>query len=121
MSKTSFRPRQLDALKPMPIYMAEEVPDLPQYSAINRAVHPMPSGMHKEEESVSFPCENFEHDAAAMLPWGFPTVPARVQHRCREQYTLNDVYPFFKQWTIINNHPLDHLDFLVIFGIISGR
>lgn len=54
MSKLSFRARALDASKPMPIYMAEEVPDLPEYSAINRAVPQMPSGMEKEEESVSF-------------------------------------------------------------------
>lgn len=50
MSKLSFRARALDASKPMPIYMAEELPDLPEYSAINRAVPQMPSGMEKEEE-----------------------------------------------------------------------
>ncbi|XP_058808050.1 enhancer of polycomb homolog 1 [Phymastichus coffea] len=50
MSKLSFRARALDASKPMPIYMAEELPDLPDYSAISRAVAPMPSGMQKEEE-----------------------------------------------------------------------
>ncbi|VEN50993.1 unnamed protein product [Callosobruchus maculatus] len=50
MSKLSFRARALDASKPMPIYMAEELPDLPDYSAINRAVPQMPSGMQKEEE-----------------------------------------------------------------------
>lgn len=53
MSKLSFRARALDASKPMPIYMAEELPDLPDYSAISRAVAPMPSGMQKEEECVS--------------------------------------------------------------------
>ncbi|PZC84812.1 hypothetical protein B5X24_HaOG203802 [Helicoverpa armigera] len=47
----SFRARALDASKPMPIYLAEELPDLPDYSAINRAVPQMPSGMEKEEES----------------------------------------------------------------------
>lgn len=52
MSKLSFRARALDASKPMPIYMAEELPDLPDYSAINRAVPQMPSGMQKEEECV---------------------------------------------------------------------
>ncbi|KAK6619945.1 hypothetical protein RUM44_006345 [Polyplax serrata] len=50
MSKLSFRARALDAAKPMPIYMTEELPDLPDYSAINRAVPQMPSGMEKEEE-----------------------------------------------------------------------
>lgn len=54
MSKLSFRARALDASKPMPIYMSEELPDLPDYSAINRAVPQMPSGMEKEEECVSF-------------------------------------------------------------------
>lgn len=53
MSKLSFRARALDASKPMPIYMSEELPDLPEYSAINRAVPQMPSGMEKEEECVS--------------------------------------------------------------------
>lgn len=38
----------------MPIFMAEDLPDLPDYSAINRAVPQMPSGMTKEEESVSY-------------------------------------------------------------------
>uniref|UniRef100_A0A0A9Y5L3 Enhancer of polycomb-like protein n=1 Tax=Lygus hesperus TaxID=30085 RepID=A0A0A9Y5L3_LYGHE len=49
MSKL-FRARALDASKPLPIYMSEELPDLPEYSAINRAVPQMPSGMNKEEE-----------------------------------------------------------------------
>ncbi|GBP15567.1 Enhancer of polycomb homolog 1 [Eumeta japonica] len=52
MSKLSFRARALDASKPMPIYLAEELPDLPDYSAINRAVPQMPSGMEKEEECM---------------------------------------------------------------------
>ena len=52
MSKLSFRARALDPSKPMPIFLAEELPDLPEYSAINRAVPQMPSGMEKEEESV---------------------------------------------------------------------
>ncbi|XP_063698521.1 uncharacterized protein LOC134829400 [Culicoides brevitarsis] len=51
MSKLSFRARALDPSKPMPIYLADELPDLPEYSAINRAVPQMPSGMEKEEES----------------------------------------------------------------------
>ncbi|CAO1337998.1 unnamed protein product [Diamesa serratosioi] len=50
-SKLSFRARALDPSKPMPIYFAEELPDLQEYSAINRAVPQMPSGMEKEEES----------------------------------------------------------------------
>lgn len=52
-TKLSFRARALDPSKAMPIYFAEELPDLQEYSAINRAVPQMPSGMEKEEESVS--------------------------------------------------------------------
>lgn len=53
MSKLSFRARALDPSKPLNIHTAEELPDLTEYSAINRAVPQMPSGMEKEEESVS--------------------------------------------------------------------
>lgn len=53
MSKLSFRARALDAGKPMPICMAEELPELPDYSVIHRAVPQMPSGMEEEEECVS--------------------------------------------------------------------
>lgn len=52
MSK-SFRARQLDSNKPLPVYRAEELPDLTELSAINRAVPQMPTGMEKEEETVS--------------------------------------------------------------------
>lgn len=53
MSKLSFRAWPLEASKPLPIYMSEELPGLPEYSEINRAVPQMPSGMKKEEECVS--------------------------------------------------------------------
>ena len=53
MSKLSFRARALDATKPMPIYHKDELSDLQDYSILNRAVPQMPSGMEKEEESVS--------------------------------------------------------------------
>lgn len=49
-SKLSFRSRQLDPTKPMPIYRAEEVPDLGECTAISRGVPVLPSGMEKEEE-----------------------------------------------------------------------
>ena len=52
MSKLSFRARALDASKPMPVYKSEEIPDLPDFAAINRAVPQMPTGMEKEEETV---------------------------------------------------------------------
>lgn len=53
MSKLSFRARALDATKSMPVYRKDEVADLPDYSVLNRAVPQMPTGMEKEEESVS--------------------------------------------------------------------
>lgn len=53
MSKLSFRARQLDSNKPLPVYQADELPDLSEFSTINRAVPQMPTGMEKEEESVS--------------------------------------------------------------------
>lgn len=51
MSKVSFRARALDAAKPMPVYRAEEIPDLPDFANINRSVPAMPTGMEKEEET----------------------------------------------------------------------
>jgi enhancer of polycomb-like protein len=51
MSKLSFRARALDASRPMAVYKAEEIPDLPDFAAINRAVPQMPTGMEKEEET----------------------------------------------------------------------
>ena len=54
MSKLSFRARQLDSNKPLPVYRVEELPDLTELSTINRAVPQMPTGMEKEEETVSY-------------------------------------------------------------------
>ena len=54
MSKVSFRARALDASKQMPVFIADELPDLGEYAAINRAVAQMPTGMEKEEEMVRF-------------------------------------------------------------------
>ncbi|EDO48946.1 predicted protein [Nematostella vectensis] len=51
MSKLSFRARQLDSNKALPVYQAEELPDLTEFTTINRAVPQMPTGMEKEEES----------------------------------------------------------------------
>lgn len=39
----------------MPIYRAEELPDLGECTAISRGVPVLPSGMEKEEEGVSTP------------------------------------------------------------------
>lgn len=52
-SKLSFRSRQLDPSKPMPIYRADDLPDLGECTAISRGVPVLPSGMEKEEEGVS--------------------------------------------------------------------
>jgi len=52
MSKLSFRAKALDPGKAMPVYLADEIPDMPDFAAVNRAVPEMPTGMEKEEESV---------------------------------------------------------------------
>lgn len=36
----------------MAVFMAHELPDLPDFTIINRAVPQMPTGMEKEEETV---------------------------------------------------------------------
>jgi enhancer of polycomb-like protein len=51
-SKVTFRARALDQHKPMPVYLADELVDLAEYAAVNRAVPAMPTGMEKEEEMV---------------------------------------------------------------------
>ena len=53
MSKLSFRARALDANKSLPVYHEKDVPDLPDIASVNRVVPQMPTGMEKEEESVS--------------------------------------------------------------------
>lgn len=57
MSKVSFRARALDATKLLPIFHATDIPDISDYSVINRTVPQMPTGMEKEEETVG---ENFD-------------------------------------------------------------
>jgi enhancer of polycomb-like protein len=51
MSKLSFRARQVDYQKPLPIYLNHDLPDLQDIQAINRAVPQMPTGMEKDEEA----------------------------------------------------------------------
>jgi enhancer of polycomb-like protein len=51
MSKLSFRSRQVDYTKPLPIYFTNDLPDLQDIAAINRSVPQMPTGMEKDEES----------------------------------------------------------------------
>ena len=50
-NKPTFRARQLDVSKPLPIYMSDDLPDLHECMELKRAVPQMPSGMEKEEES----------------------------------------------------------------------
>lgn len=50
-NKPTFRARQLDVSKPLPIYMSDDLPDLHECAELKRAVPQMPSGMEKEEES----------------------------------------------------------------------
>jgi len=54
MNKLSFRARALDATKSLPIYYDHELPDSSDCTQNNRTVLQMPTGMEKEEESVSF-------------------------------------------------------------------
>ena len=68
MSKLSFRARALDAGKPMPIYHKDELSDLQDYSVLNRAVPQMPSGMEKEEESVSLILTQFLLPSDGAIP-----------------------------------------------------
>lgn len=85
MSKLSFRARALDPSKPMPIYLAEELPDLPEYSAINRAVPQMPSGMEKEEESV-------RNSAQSSSP-NPPRLTARTEKKGRKNEAGDAILP----------------------------
>lgn len=51
MKKLTIRARAPDPAQPMPIYMDEELPELQDYSSVNRALPKMPSGMQEEEEA----------------------------------------------------------------------
>ncbi|XP_051172682.1 enhancer of polycomb homolog 1 isoform X2 [Leptopilina boulardi] len=84
MSKVSFRARPLEAFKPMPIYMAEELPDLPDYSAINRVVPQMPSGMEKEEEC--------EHHLQRAMSKGL-IIPTPEVTNLTEENIYDRIYP----------------------------
>ena len=53
MSKLSFRARALDANRAMPVYIGQEIPAEMDFISVNRAVMEMPTGMEKDEESVS--------------------------------------------------------------------
>jgi len=51
MNKLSFRARALDSNKSLPVYHAKDIPDLAEFSSVNRVVPQMPTGMEKEEET----------------------------------------------------------------------
>lgn len=96
MSKLSFRARQLDSNKALPVYRAEELPDLTEFSTINRAVPQMPTGMEKEEETE----HHLQRAISAQQVYGdtqqlvIPT-PDTEEVRDRGIETLN--YDVFKQ------------------------
>ena len=52
-----FRPRPLDAHRPLAVYSCDEISDLDEYAAVNRRVSHLPTGMEKEEEMV---CDNWQ-------------------------------------------------------------
>ena len=54
MNKLSFRARALDSNKSLPVYHAKDIPDLAEFSSVNRVVPQMPTGMEKEEETVRY-------------------------------------------------------------------
>lgn len=70
MSKVSFRARALDATKPMAVYKADEIPDLPDFANINRSVPQMPTGMEKEEETVRFHCASPRSEIGRHIGFG---------------------------------------------------
>ncbi|RWS05375.1 enhancer of polycomb 1-like protein, partial [Dinothrombium tinctorium] len=91
MSKLSFRARALDASKYMPVYMAEEIPDLPDFAAINRSVPQMPTGMEKDEE-----CEHhLQRAISAQQAFGHTgeiVIPTPEVFTTPEEY-YNELYP----------------------------
>ena len=94
MSKVSFRARTLDAAKQMPVFTADELPDLGEYAAINRAVARMPTGMEKDEEMVS-----------SALQYG---VPSSAFSRRRQVALFSPPFPaMFKQFYIFVEFPCD--------------
>ena len=64
MSKLSFRSRQVDFTKPLPIYLSHDLPDLQDFAAINRSVPQMPTGMEKDEEAVRKTSQLYKHIVA---------------------------------------------------------
>lgn len=55
MSKVSFRARQIDFNKPLPILKngCDILTEFSENALVNRGVPQIPSGMEKEEENVS--------------------------------------------------------------------
>lgn len=84
MSK--FRARQLDASKPIPVYMQEDIADLAEYNAINRTVPQMPTGMEKEEETE-------HHLQQAIFHQRIIPVPEVYNTGADDSSVLDSLYP----------------------------
>ncbi|KAF2364328.1 Enhancer of polycomb-like N-terminal [Trinorchestia longiramus] len=71
MSK--FRARQLDATKPIPIYLQEDISDYTDLNnASNRTVPQMPTGMEKEEETEHHLQQAIFHHRVIPVPEVYP-------------------------------------------------
>ncbi|XP_074598088.1 enhancer of Polycomb isoform X2 [Brevipalpus obovatus] len=91
MSKLSFRARQPDHNKMMPVFRFEEIPDLPDLKAINRSVPPLPTGMEKEEESE----HHLQRAISAQQAFGHTgelVIPTPEVYKAPEDY-YNELYP----------------------------
>ncbi|XP_037091695.1 enhancer of polycomb homolog 1-like [Pollicipes pollicipes] len=106
MSKLSFRARALDASKPMPIYLSEELPDLPEYLSINRAVPQMPSGMEKEEESERHLQEAISAGKVIPTPEVYPLEQLGDGDRLDRLYPGNNKVP--KQYIHYQSYAFDN-------------
>lgn len=54
LNKPLFRARAVDSSKQLPIYQKDEISGNKDFLGQNRSVPQMPTGMEKEEESVSY-------------------------------------------------------------------
>lgn len=52
MAAVTMRARPVDNCKPLPILLAEDVPDIHEATSVQRSLPQMATGMEKEEEEV---------------------------------------------------------------------
>jgi enhancer of polycomb-like protein len=52
MAAVQMRARPVDNSKPLPILLAEDVPDIHEATSVQRSLPQMATGMEKEEEEV---------------------------------------------------------------------